>query len=468
MSAPDIDRKVMEGFAALAGDDHMTIVLGAGASAPSGLPIWDEFATRLAVRSGIVPTQEAAAVLLSKQDQTIVLEAAHSRAGQDWAAYLNEALYGVPAVTATPSPLHLAAAGHYAAAPATTTLATLNFDILLETALQTTGSPLVVIGTDGEEEPAVPTVHHLHGAVFSGKEYSAVVGYRDFAELVADPNAWQKRFLSSALRSGPILLAGTSYRDPDIRHWLHLIMRDEKPKFPALVTIIREGLALDRETFGTIEPALASEWESIGLRALTVQDLADVALVIRELKHAADPGYQPPAERARRVWDAHTRRFSELQGEYSGQLAADSDAMGEALGVATHRATLWLANARGKLARWASESGRFAGVRQLKLVPTGHDSDWIAGEAIGAEEVKLKDAERGPGVTPSWRSVLAIPVFVGDGIHPKFATAVITFGLSHSAATVIAREVDWRSAASELSAAWGTRLATVAFGSGAE
>lgn len=468
MSAPDIDRKVMEGFAVLAGDEHMTIVLGAGASAPSGLPTWDEFAIRLAVRSGIVATREAAAVLLSKQDQTIVLEAAHARSGDAWPAHLNEALYGLPTVAATPSPLHLAAAGHYAGAPEATTLATLNFDVLLELALRSTGSPLVVIDTDGDDEPEAPTVHHLHGAVYNGQEYSAVVGYRDFAELVADPKAWQREFLSSALQRGPLLLAGTSYRDPDIRHWLHLIMRDEKPTFPALVTLIREGLALDRETFATIESALASEWESIGLQALAVQDLADVALVIRELKHAADPGYQPPAERARRVWDAHTKRFAELQRDYSARLATDSDAIGEALGVTTHRATLWLANARGKLARWASESGQFAAVRQLKLLPTGHDSPWIAGEAIGAEEVKLKDAERDPGVTPAWRSVLAVPVFVGDGIHPDFATAVVTFGLSQTAAAVVAREAGWRDAASELSAAWGTRLAEVAFGDHSE
>lgn len=78
MSAPDIDRIVMESFAALAGDAHLTVVLGAGASAPSGLPTWDEFSTRLAVLSGLVETMEAAEVLLGKQDPTIVLEAVNA------------------------------------------------------------------------------------------------------------------------------------------------------------------------------------------------------------------------------------------------------------------------------------------------------------------------------------------------------------------------------------------------------
>ncbi|GAA3754374.1 hypothetical protein GCM10022240_04180 [Microbacterium kribbense] len=153
MSAPDLDRNVMRSFEALTGDTHLTVVLGAGASAPSGLPTWDEFAIRLAVRSGLVASGDAARMLLEKQDPTIVLEAAHARSGASWAAFLNEALYGLPPRDAEPSPLHLAAAGHYSAMPNSTTLATLNFDDLLETAALSNGAPLVVMDTEG---PACP------------------------------------------------------------------------------------------------------------------------------------------------------------------------------------------------------------------------------------------------------------------------------------------------------------------------
>jgi hypothetical protein len=122
-----------------------------------------------------------------------------------------------------------------------------------------------------------------------------------------------------------------------------------------------------------------------------------------------------------------------------------------------------LANARGKLARWASEGAYYTGVRQLKLVPTGHDSPWIAGEAIGSEEVKIRDVQRTPGVSPTWRSVLAIPVFAGDGSHPDFATGVLTFGLSQSASSLVARQEEWRQIASDLSSVWGTQINEVAF-----
>ena len=456
----------MQKFAALAGDAHLTLVLGAGASAPSGLPTWDELAGRLLRLSGLVKSDRAASTLLGKQDPTIALEAAHARSGDRWEQYLNEALYGVPPIEPGESTLHLAAAGHYAASPTTTSLATLNFDTLLESAVQGEGFSLVLIDTEGHNETEAPTIHHLHGAVYQGQAYSAVVGYRDFAKLVADPSPWQREFLSAALQHGPLLLAGTSYRDPDIRHWLHVILndKDRKPKYPALVTIVREGLDLDRSTFDEVNDALAAEWESIGLTALTMQDLADVALVIRELRLAGTDGYQAPAERARALWNAHARRTPRLQRLYSDQLAQDAARIGTALRTTAHRGTLWLANGHGKLARWATEGTQYASVREMKLVPTGHDSPWIAGEAIGSEDVKLHDVQnRDARVSPTWRSVLAVPIFIGDGRHPEWASAVVTFGLAHGAETLLEREDDWQELAVSLNEEWGTRLSAVAF-----
>lgn len=453
----------MDLFAAAVGDAHLTIVLGAGASAPSGLPTWDQFARRLAVMSGLVTTEGAASILLNKQDPAIVLEAACARSGNNWTAHLVEALYGELAAPPLPSPLHFAAAGHYLASPATTTLATLNFDTLLESALENEVSQAVLVRLDGRKIPGEPAVHHLHGALVEDDAYEPVVGYRDFADLVADKRAWQRQFLSDALARGPLLLAGTSYRDPDIRHWLHLIIRDEKPKHPALVTIVREGLGLDRDTFETIDDALAAEWESIGLTALRMQDLTDVALVVRELQYIGNDSYETPNDRARRVWTAHRRRFARLQDPYGQALVADADIVSQALGATAHRGTLWLADGQGALGRWATEGSRFRGVRHLKFVPTGHDSPWIAGEAIGREEVRLKDVERNPQVRPAWRSVLAIPIFASDGHSPDFATAVLTFGLSQSASTLLARQEEWWHVIEELNARWGTRLNDVAF-----
>jgi len=94
MSAPDIDQELLEKFEPLVGDAHLTILMGAGASAPSGLPDWNEFARRVAVLSGLVKTGSAADILLSKQDPTIVLEAARTQSASNWEDHLTEALYG--------------------------------------------------------------------------------------------------------------------------------------------------------------------------------------------------------------------------------------------------------------------------------------------------------------------------------------------------------------------------------------
>lgn len=453
----------MDRFAPLGGGAHLTKILGAGASAPSGLPDWDQFARKVSLLSGLVTTTDAAEVLLGKQDHTIVLEAARSHSGEAWSANLADALYGDLVAEPEPSPLHIAVAGHFLASRDRTTLATLNFDTLLETAIIREGEPYVTAVHDGSRDPGEPAVHHLHGVVFDQTAYGPVVGFTDYAELVANEEAWQRQFLSAALAHGPLLLAGTSYRDPDIRHWLHLIFRDESPENPALVTVVREGLGLDRTVFGTVDTALASEWESIGLTALQMEDLADVALVIRELQHVSRSNYRAPQDRARQVWKSHARNFTTLQDRYGESLSVDAATVGALLDVVVHRATLWIANGEGHLARWATEGVRYRDVGYLKLVPTGHDSPWIAGEAIASEEVKLKDVERDVQVSPTWQSVLAIPIFVGDGEMPDFAGAVLTFGLSESAAGLLEREETWSTVVEELSTAWSARIGNLSF-----
>lgn len=464
MSAPDITPRVMAEFHALGEGSHLTFLIGAGASAPSGLPDWDEFAIRVSVASGVVPSRDAGALLVDKQDAMIVLQAARQRAGGTWDRLLSEALYSTPeAQQRRPSSLHLAVAGHYDAAPANTTLATLNFDTLLERALMSDSDRDVYSSTSQSAGADGVTVHHLHGIIDGGLVIDPVVSFVDYADQLAAPEAWQRDFLDAALRRGPMLIAGTTYRDPDLRQWLHTITTNGSSPHAAIVTIVREGLRLTRDDFAMLDEALLAEWQSIGLQALALQDFADVAGVIRELAHSSLPEYRAPSERARQVWTQHNRRLTQLQPDYSKLLERDAELFSNALGSTAHRGTLWLAAPRGKLARWASASTAYQSSKQMKRVPTGHDSPWIAGEAMGAETVRLKDVAKDDRVTPHWRSVLAIPIMVSDGALPPFVSAVVTFGLELSAVSALERQRAWESTAREVSQRWGTHLSEIAF-----
>ena len=454
----------MAQFDALREGSHLTLLLGAGASAPSGLPDWDEFAVRVAVASGVVPSREAGALLVDKQDPMIVLQAARQRAGVAWESMLSDALYASPeARDRQPSSLHLAAAGHYETASDSTTLATLNFDTLLERSLMADSGRDVYGAITGKPHESGVTVHHLHGIIDGEIVADPVVSFTDYADRVANPIAWQRGFLEDALDKGPMLIAGTTYRDPDLRHWLHLISADSKSRHSCIVTIVREGLRLTRDEFAMLDGALIAEWQSIGLEALALQDFADVAGVIRELAYASLPDYRAPSERARQVWLQQNRRLMALQAEYAAALERDAQLIAEAIGATAHRGTLWLAAPKGKLARWASASTQYQSVRQMKRVPTGHDSPWISGEAMGAEKVTLKDVAKDDRVTPHWRSALAIPIMVSDGVLPSFAAAVVTFGLESTAVAAWERQEEWEATARDLSRDWGTRLSDIAF-----
>lgn len=460
MSAADLTPETMEMFRRSGLETHTTFLLGAGASVTSGLPTWDEFATRLLIQSGSVRSPESAEILLTRQDPLIVVEAARVAFGDRWHQKLRLALYeGVTSLE--PSPLHLAAVGHLVSGnEADTSLATLNFDILLEQAIESeTGEE--VTSHVGRASGSRYSVHHLHGVITPQRADAVILTLTDFSDLIADTDSWQLEYLISALDKGVLIIAGTSYRDPDVRQWLHAALRQKPLKHDALVLLTRQSFAVSKDQFDDIRSALSDQWRAVGLQPVLLEDHSDAAQIIRELRHVTLPGYLSPQQRSRALWEAHRDRFQDLQRNYVDQLVHDASVMRDALDVDRLNLTLWLANGAGKLVRWASQDRVYLDLAALRMVDTGHDSGWIAGKALGVDEVLIQDLPDGP--THRWRSVLAAPIPVPHPQFPAHSAAVLTLGLPEEASRYEASSMLWADSLADIADKWGLQLATVAF-----
>lgn len=463
MSAAAIDDSILKDLGVFGAGSRMTIVLGAGASMASGLPSWDEFALEAVKRSQLVGTGALAESLLEIQDKTIVLEGAKRRAKENWDTVLFDALYG-NADEPKPSPIHMAATEHYFGSDGGAVLATLNFDALLEDALLDQSSRVFM----GDTWPTVtaddvPVVYHLHGFVaeIEGKRYveSPVVTFRDYADLVGRDRPWQKRFLQDSMSSGPLLLVGTSYQDPDIRQWLHAESVESGLRYPALVLLTREGTGLTEQEYRALGSAFSDEWESIGLKAVCLQDFYDVAILIGELRFLGENHYQTPKERLTTIWSIHQENREILQNRYERLLCEQTRRLSKALNRAgVHQAALWLATGNGTIGRWALAGEYLLPTHRMKEVPVAHDSPRVAGEALAKMQTLAQKVERHTEVQPRWSSVVAVPVSISQPGASDLAVAVVTFGVDRTGEYLTQYRRRWQRTAAEIGNEWSATI----------
>ncbi len=457
VGAPDITQELLDALRDSGREAHTTLFLGAGASTSSGLPDWDALVTRLLVSSNAVKDEAAARLLLGRQDPLMVAEAARAAHGRHWNRRLRRALYeGVESIEA--SPLHLAATRHLLSGdPGDTTIATLNFDDLLESSIRDSlGSDDVASRTSADVPDAEHVIHHLHGLVTASDVRDCILTFSEFLDLIGDATAWQREFLRAALERGAILIAGTSYRDPDIRLWLHAALKEAPERHAAIVLLAREGFHVTKQEFEEMRTALTAQWESVRVRAVLMEDFSDAAQVIRELRHLDDEGYIAPRDRSNTIWEYHAEHFSELQGTFSSQLAEDAALIAEELDAAELNVSLWLANGDGDVVRWASQDRVYRDLGALRSAPTGFDSAWVAGRAVSADTILFQDLE--PGSTRRWRSVLAAPIPVPHPELPEITSAVLTVGLPQAAEHYSSSRMLWGPVIAECGDRWSVTL----------
>ncbi|MCV7742229.1 SIR2 family protein [Micrococcus luteus] len=465
MSAAQLDYEAMSQLQEAARAEDLGLLLGAGASAAAGLPDWNTLALDLLTHSGAIDDRDTAQALLAGQDPALLAEAARA-ATDDWPELVRSVLYGIEGEP-EPAVLHLAAAALAMQRDRTVRLLTMNFDQLLEKALrqalEEVGQERTVVSRAAGARQAKKDdleVHHLHGLVgpVQGESQNVVLTLSDFTELATQTHPWQVSALREVLERGPLLMAGTSYRDQDLRQWLHKITQDTELPGKPTVFIARQGLDLDAQQFARVQGALVEQWSAIGVDAVLTHDHSDAAQALRELPYLTDPGYRAPAVRAKELLDSQYENFATLQSAHAEQLQTDLEQLRPHLGNEANL-TLWLANGQGELVRWAVHDRVQRRPGELRHIPGGYDSPWIVGQALGRDDVMARELTQ-RSTTGRWRSIVAAPVTVKRPGGPVFTAAALS---SATPDPLESHDLDaWRSALVEIVAHWGDRLSTIA------
>jgi hypothetical protein len=463
VTAVELAPEAVARLSAFDASGHVGILLGAGASVAAGLPDWDRLSVELLVLSGAIADRDTARAFLSRQDPQLAAEAAKAAAGAKWDDILRSALYGSVS-RISPAPLHSAAAQFAnTKSPAELSLFTLNFDDLLEIAvaevMEESGKSLEVFSRS-RATPRAPNgtyeVHHLHG-LFGPTTADAddiTLTLSDFNSLALESHPWQAAALQESLQRGPLFLAGTSYRDPDIRQWVHSLT-DTGQARDILVFLTRQGLGLDRDQFARVMPALTAQWAAIGVGVLSAHDHDDAAQALRELPHLESEGYESPQLRAAKLWQLHVDSFGRLQHEYSDALDEDLRILRDQFPT-IRKLTLWLVDDQTQLVRWSANDVQYRSPDELRRILPGFDSAWTAGACLGRNEMLIQEVPD-RSATDRWSSVAATPLVVATPGGPDLPTGVISAASTATFGDNQADEVV--EVFAELSAKWADVLA---------
>lgn len=443
MSASEIGNQVFE--LPDLGNGYLTILLGAGASASSGLPDWESMVSNLLVDSGITDDLSSAKIASKTGDLVLLAESVHKRYDRDedgWFSALSRALYGDGSNSPHPSSMQTSAAFVACENIGKVRLATLNFDELLDQAVVE-----AFIDLDDELHLSEHSgwesnlrVEHLHGSIpynrpTDSDDKEPVFSFFDYLFQLESSNPPAKQYLSDAVKSGSLLIAGTSFRDPDMRQWLASILRDrghENADHKACILLAREGYdGIDRATFDSMKPILEAQWTALGFCPVFVEDFEDIAQLIREVPYVGLSDYLKPSERIDALWEMLTdgRSFEKRQREFVITLQKNKEVFKSlAPKGSSVNATLWIAHGNS-LVRFASHDRIYVKSDFLRTNPVGFDSPYVAGQTYSSNRPKFVSgsSER----FGRWKTVAAIPIVVAP-MAPSWYTSlpigVISFG----------------------------------------
>lgn len=435
MSVTQISEQQVKDIPSFDVNHPLTIILGAGASIPSGLPSWNSMVENLLFDFNVVSDKEIAGIIAEKCDPIILAEAIHKQAvsKESWMQALCRALYGKDNASRdyTISAMHANAARLACANPEGVRLATLNFDQFIEQAIEIIEKQFQV------SNAKMPPVEHLHGIVprngSLAPDNMPVFSFFDYLENLTNKNTRARHFLADAIDNGYLLISGTTFRDPDMRQWLGDILHNPKeagrPK--AYIIIEREGLEVSADIFKKMQPALEREWGALEFTPIFVNDYNDSAQIIKELIYRDKEGYKSPQLRSEQLWKALTNNidiFHNYQRDFSSLLLDQKQTIKNIFADnSMFNATLWLSHG-DNLTRFATYDRIYLRPDLLRNIPTGFDSPFIAGKVLSNNEIGRIDS-LDPQKT-RWNTILAAPITITPRLdyYSPLLIGALTFG----------------------------------------
>lgn len=428
MVASQLEWSIINQLPRIDRNEELTILLGAGASVPSGLPSWKDLIGNMLQQQGMAASANMASLLCDAGDLVFLAEAVKQHCGSEneWEKCILAALYpeGASYNPYPPSYFHQQTARLAFQHQESVHLATLNFDLLLEYAIAR-------IAVDSGKRD-FPHVEHLHGKVFSASEESSavvedvVLTYGDYNNAMRDGKNHAKRCLEQSVAEGHhLLIAGTSFSDPDMRFWLSDVLQNSGDS-RATVLIARESMPeVTFNQFMGMKKVLAAQWESIGFHPIFVNDYTDAATLINEIGYRGNPSYRPPATRTKRLWKKLTgEEFRSYQKRFEEKLHEQAVQCETLIGHCRINVTLWIAHG-SYLTRYATHDRIYLYKEQLRNEAVGFDSPYIAGRVLGTNQSSSQSFENG-----IWKQVVTFPIQVQESKeYSILPMAVLSIGI---------------------------------------
>lgn len=409
----------MQPLRRVARSPHLTLLVGAGASVPSRLPGWEQFAEELLAKS-LGYDARVNRRLIKTQGVRLATEAAMSGLSKkEKRALIAKALYkGRKRADYVPTDLHHAVVDvARERGPESITIITLNYDDLIERAFELAGLPVRSRSNAGYAgEAGAYTVHHPHGLLGlpgrSGGNY--VVTESDYHHSREAKEDWASGLIGESGGKGPIVFVGTSLNDPNLLAYLSAL-RDREGIKERLAVIPHQSIAVDSHLEDQAEDVLTRQWEALGVTPIFVQDYGDVTTFVRELEVQKPTGVDSPAQRLRGVWKRVSELFATEQQNWSDHLAETYDSELRQMLGNEGNLVLWIGDGKGDLVRFVANDRLHRSLRSLRRIPWSPRTGWVATDSVTFSESDaiirdLTVPEPPPEAVPSrrWRTISGI------------------------------------------------------------